>query len=829
MNEKDKKYIESLAGTGQYNLPDYDKDGVPDILDCSPFDPNKDGFFGDVFRSVFSRARRAATRTRAATRRVSAPAAARARRSAARAMARVRSSVAAAQRRVVAHRRAGVERAAETRRVARRGFVPRVDIVKEYKKFERGVSKRIPTLHDIAMAGAEFGERPDVRRAYQRVGERVLRLPEPIKAVGVETFKFTRGAYKEFQRYPVTTAVKTAAFAAAGPAIGAAGRVAIAGRAAIAARAPVVARIPGVGPAAVTAAQRAAWVGEKAAKVALPAMGALWAGSVGQRVYMTPAERRAEEAGRIFAGEVVPMAAGAAALPFARAVRPRMLTAKDFPEPGVERIAKQLYIGGKRMPVGYEKIVSQQLAPSAGKTQLAMESEYKAMIGQLKYTHTRFARGQIEGEYFLPKPPTPLQIGKPPTVEPGVERLMLPSPAPKPTRLYGEVSQRYIRAREIELAGERPMRWIEAGKRKLEYGVPTPPKYGLPDIGAPPGTWGISGRVQIPRYGRFHPSYPAGITAAEAETLSSLAGVPRPKMIPERMYFQETPITSRYYEPTELLAAMRRPHIPAAAEPTIPVPKPTPKPRVTKPSIEPMMERAPAPEPMRRHVEFAEPTAPYETPWAEPTMRRAPLVEAKRAPLPYAEPTPTKFEFPWAEPRARVAPKPKPAVKPAPKPKMVPMTWRVPTPFTALYKFPEPLVEPMRPPTPTPRRRAYPLPSIYPYPYPAPTPTPTPRRRAYPLPSIYPYPAPTPTPTPTPEPPPTVPPRYPKPTPVPKPSPMPRPAVIPPVPPIPPRLPVWMMGDDGAEERRAPRRRGEREWKQRHELLTLEDFLGYKP
>ncbi len=89
-----------------------------------------------------------------------------------------------------------------------------------------------------------------------------------------------------------------------------------------------------------------------------------------------------------------------------------------------------------------------------------MESEYKAMMGQLKYTHTKFARGQIKGDYFLPTPPKP---STPLLGELGAERLMLPSPAPKPTRFHAAISQRYIKAREIELAGKRPMRWIEAG------------------------------------------------------------------------------------------------------------------------------------------------------------------------------------------------------------------------------------------------------------------------------------------------------------------------------------------------------------------------------
>jgi hypothetical protein len=62
MNEKDKKYIESLAGSISRKMPDYDGDGYPDLFDCDPFDPTKDGLIGDAWARMTSAARTARRR-----------------------------------------------------------------------------------------------------------------------------------------------------------------------------------------------------------------------------------------------------------------------------------------------------------------------------------------------------------------------------------------------------------------------------------------------------------------------------------------------------------------------------------------------------------------------------------------------------------------------------------------------------------------------------------------------------------------------------------------------------------------------------------------------
>ena len=43
---------------------DTDKDGVPNITDCDPLDPTRDGFFGDLARRAMEAARKAAETAR---------------------------------------------------------------------------------------------------------------------------------------------------------------------------------------------------------------------------------------------------------------------------------------------------------------------------------------------------------------------------------------------------------------------------------------------------------------------------------------------------------------------------------------------------------------------------------------------------------------------------------------------------------------------------------------------------------------------------------------------------------------------------------------------
>ena len=62
MNNKDKKYIESLAGDISRKMPDYDGDGYPDLFDCDPFDPTKDGLIGDAWKRMTAAAQTARRR-----------------------------------------------------------------------------------------------------------------------------------------------------------------------------------------------------------------------------------------------------------------------------------------------------------------------------------------------------------------------------------------------------------------------------------------------------------------------------------------------------------------------------------------------------------------------------------------------------------------------------------------------------------------------------------------------------------------------------------------------------------------------------------------------
>ena len=62
MNAKDKKYIESLVGDINHKMPDYDGDGYPDLFDCDPFDPTKDGLVGDAWARMTAAAQTARRR-----------------------------------------------------------------------------------------------------------------------------------------------------------------------------------------------------------------------------------------------------------------------------------------------------------------------------------------------------------------------------------------------------------------------------------------------------------------------------------------------------------------------------------------------------------------------------------------------------------------------------------------------------------------------------------------------------------------------------------------------------------------------------------------------
>ena len=110
MNEKDKKYIESLVGDINREMPDYDGDGYPDLFDCDPFDPTKDGLVGDAWA-------RMTTAAQTARRRIYKPAAVSGREAVSAVYRRAYGVGAAAQARIQAYRRPSVERAKAIRKI----------------------------------------------------------------------------------------------------------------------------------------------------------------------------------------------------------------------------------------------------------------------------------------------------------------------------------------------------------------------------------------------------------------------------------------------------------------------------------------------------------------------------------------------------------------------------------------------------------------------------------------------------------------------------------------------------------------------------------------
>ncbi len=783
------------------------------------------------------------------------------------------------------------------------------------------LSKKIPTLYDIADYGAPFREKHKVkidvvRRGYERYSPKFAKEVIYPFAGG-----YAVGQYEELQKHPTKFVATTALFAVLPPALKGAGRVA---KGAGVTRA--VSKIPVAGKPLVTYGPKAVLTG----------VGALWAGSAGYRVYQAPTiEAKGRVAGEIMASEALPLAV-AAGLPAMAAVTPTIVRAPGYkgigirgfkkpiteiievpkitrggvyeaellkkpptipkeiitgyarqPKPllgirstkfttpeGVTTTWKGVQVGKGWTPAEITKTHKLESVPGAEGTALAMEKFTQARLGQFRYEHAGFARGKIDPGYFLPEGKIPTK-GLPElmTAEKGLvpvrdihEPLLLTGGAPKPTRFYAEVSQPYMKAADMPLAGSPArMRWVEAGFRKVSYGVKGAPGVKQPRIEIMAEPWRTHPLTQTALgQTRAVVSYqpPIGAQSSLATymvrtTPSSmfvpadigggiLPSAPPVRQIPRSMYFHpEGAPSSRFWDVKHFL----RPTAPkpAATPPVTPL-KPVTTPKPVTPTRPPAPRRAPitepvrvpeptrvlAPEPMqapgRRGVTFAKPVV-------SPVVK-AILGDAKAAKvlqtgatcpfrMPSTHPSVTGVTAPtregWWVPEARATPGTAPARqrtisemlartrRPAPAPRRRPFTVPEPTGEQLVgfvgIRAPAPITEFVTEPVVKAKEKRRPVP----LPHPA---------TATIVPIIT---------TTFPDPIPDIP-LSPSDGRVPPPPPPPPPVVTqtPPPPPLPPLpvIPKYPFGDSASAGRAAPRRRRPREWYLEHEMMTLEGFLG---
>lgn len=763
---------------------------------------------------------------------------------------------------------------------------------------------KIPTLYDISAAGAPFREKHKakidvVRGAYETYSPKFAKEVVYPFAGG-----YAVGQYEELQKHPAKFVATTAVFAVLPFALKGVGKVATGvGAAKAVGKVPVVGKpLVTYGPKAALTGIGALWAGSVGYRIheaptieakgrvagkimaseALPlavAAGFPAMAAVTPTIVRAPGYRgigikgakkpvtEIREVPAITRGGVIeaellkkpPTAPKEIITGFIRQPKPLIgiRTAEVTAPEGVTTTWKGVQVGKGWTPAEIMKTYKVESVTGAEGTALAMEKLTQARLGQFRYEHTGFARGKIDPGYFLPEAKVvskglpelmTAEKGLVPTgrMLPSVDVIKPPLP-PKPTRLYAEISQPYMKAVDAPLAGSPAhMRWVEAGFRKVSYGVKGAPGVKQPRIEITAEPWG------------YHPTFPPGIAAGEAVAPSYLSPTPPVRQIPTGMYFHpEGAPSSRVLTIESLLrpktTGIRPPTEPIAVKPTTIRPefRPTAKPEPMAVEPKPIIEPVRAPEPMR--VLAPEPAAPagLGVMVAEPVT--SPVLEAMLGDMKAAEVLQTGASCPIFAPtgvpsRPTV---PTGVTAPAKEGWWAPEARPVPGAVPARQRTISEMLARTRKPAPEPRRRPFAVPGLegtrpigFETPAPAPItefitePVVKAEERRRPVPLLHPDTAAmvSPPPTTVPEP---IPDYVPPPVSIkedsyiPPPPPPPPPVVTttPPPPPPPPPVvtPKYPFGDSASAAAAAPRRRRPHEWFVEHEMMTLEGFLGGAP
>ena len=604
------------------------------------------------------------------------------------------------------------------------------------------LSEKIPTLYDIADSGAPFRERHKakidvVRGGYEKYSPKFAKEVIYPFAGG-----YAVGQYEELQKHPAKFVATTALFAVLPFALKGVGKAAkVVGAAKAVGKVPVVGKpLVAYGPKAALTGVGALWAGsagyriheaptieakgrvagEIMASEALPLAVAAGLPSVaavtptivrapgykgiGIKGFKKPIKEIVEvpavQRGGVYEADLLakpPTAMKEIITGYARQPKPLMgiRTGKFTTPEGVTTTWKGVQVGKGWTPAEITKTIKMESVTGAEGTALAMEKLTQARLGQFRYEHAGFARGKIDPGYFLPKGRTPSEgLLRLTTAEKGLVPVrdapdirLLAEGVPKPTRFYAEVKQPYMKAVDAPLAGSPAhIRWVEAGFRKVSYGVKGAPgvkggKQVRFEVEAEP--WGThpSTQTAIGQTRAVVPyQSPVGVPIRPATSMvvrptttfipadiggGILPSAPPVRQIPRSMYFHPAGApSSRFHD----VAHAARPAAPPPSAPAVPARPRTmaemlarTRPPGTRPP--PIIESAAS---AKQGGTFAEPTKPavldtilgdMTAPEVLQTGKSCPLFDPYRAPPPSAPAVPATPELAGTPPIIGSAPR----------------------------------------------------------------------------------------------------------------------------------------------------------------------------